>query len=98
MEPRFSFFEEGLASFATFYATTFSRVPMGSMLIRIKSPLANVNESGGTMPVPVIRKAPAGKRLCRKRYSTSEDGERLSSESIVLPENAVCFFERSQDE
>ena len=37
--------------------------------MRISSPLSRVKESGGTTPVPVIRKAPKGKVFSRKRYS-----------------------------
>jgi len=45
--------------------TTFTSVPIGSMVIRISSPWSNVNESGGTIPVPVKRKQPLGKELSR---------------------------------
>src|SRR6185437_10269206 len=46
-------------------ATSLTRVPIGSMVMRIWSPLASVKESGGTIPVPVIRKQPCGKLLSR---------------------------------
>ena len=51
----------GLAS-AVCYSTTFSRVKL-SMVIRMTSPTASVKDSGGTMPVPVIRNAPWGKSV-----------------------------------
>ena len=38
-------------------------VPIGEMVMRISSPIFNVNESGGTMPVPVSRNAPAANVL-----------------------------------
>ena len=69
--------------------TSFSSVPMGSMVMRIRSPAAKVKESGGTMPVPVSRKAPKGKLLSRNRYSARVDGARFSSASVVAPENSV---------
>jgi hypothetical protein len=37
------------------HATSFSSVPMGSMVIRIWSAWASVKVLGGTIPVPVIR-------------------------------------------
>ncbi len=37
------------------YSTTFAKVPMGAMVMRISSPLRRVKSLGGTMPVPVIR-------------------------------------------
>ena len=42
-------------------------VPTGSRVIRISSPAASVNASGGTMPVPVIRKQPCGKTVVAKQ-------------------------------
>jgi hypothetical protein len=36
-------------------ATVLLKVPAGSIVIRISSPWASVNESGGTIPVPVMR-------------------------------------------
>src|SRR5271154_6451938 len=39
-------------------ATSLISVPIGSMVMRISSPLSSVNESGGTIPVPVIRPDP----------------------------------------
>ncbi len=47
------------------YCTTFTSVPIGSIVMAISSPLCSVNESGGTMPVPVIRKQPTGNELSR---------------------------------
>src|SRR5262249_1745992 len=41
--------------------TAFERVPTGGMVIEISAPDFKVNESGGTMPVPVNRKQPVGK-------------------------------------
>lgn len=41
------------------------RVPIGAMVMATSSPDASVNESGGTMPVPVMRKQPAGNELSR---------------------------------
>lgn len=40
-------------------------VPMPSMVIQTSSPLCRVNSSPGTMPVPVMSKAPVGKVLSR---------------------------------
>ncbi len=48
-------------------ATRFSSVPIQSIVILMRSPCASVNSSPGTMPVPVMRKAPSGKLLSRKR-------------------------------
>ena len=44
----------------------FTRVPIPSMVIRTSSPTASVKESGGTIPVPVSKMAPAGKRIFTK--------------------------------
>ena len=74
----------------TSYLTTFSRTPIPSIAMWIRSPLARVKSSLGTTPVPVIRNAPAGKLLSRKRYSASCFGSRLSSASVVFPANAVA--------
>ena len=43
------------------YATWFTNVPISLIEMRISSPLCKVNESGGTIPVPVSRKHPCGK-------------------------------------
>ena len=40
------------------YPTKFTRVPTPVIEMRISSPRLSVNESGGTMPVPVSRKHP----------------------------------------
>ena len=45
------------------YPTVFESVPIGGMVMLISSPGRSVNESGGTMPVPVKRKQPEGKLL-----------------------------------
>src|SRR5579859_2779343 len=74
----------------TFHPTVFRRVPIGGIVIRISSPAFNVNESGGTTPVPVRRKHPFGKLLLRKRYSTSSSGFRFISFNLVAPENATA--------
>ena len=46
-------------------ATVLMRVPMGAMVMWISSPACRVKESGGTIPVPVMRKQPWGKLLSR---------------------------------
>lgn len=48
-------------------ATGFVSVPMPSIVMETTSPSASVKSSGGTMPVPVIRNAPSGWALPRKR-------------------------------
>jgi hypothetical protein len=45
------------------YPTRFDKVPIGGIVMLIASPSRSVNESGGTMPVPVNRKQPVGKLL-----------------------------------
>jgi len=47
------------------YPTTFTKVPIGGMVMRILSPCFSVNDSGGTTPVPVSKKHPCGKLLLR---------------------------------
>jgi acyl carrier protein len=42
-----------------FYSTTFTSVPIGSIVIAISSPLASVNVSAGTTPVPVSSMGPS---------------------------------------
>ena len=44
--------------------TRFSSVPIGSIVMRIRSPGLSVKSLGGTIPVPVSSKHPAGKN-CR---------------------------------
>ena len=51
---------------STLCNTLFSSVPIGSMVMRILSPLASVKVLGGTIPVPVIRKQPLRKRVIAK--------------------------------
>ena len=55
----------------------FVNVPTGCMVMRISSPEAKVNPLGGTIPVPVIRKHPAGKLVSRNRYSDSSPAVRF---------------------
>src|SRR5258707_15891153 len=76
------------------HATVFSRVPMGSIVMRTVSPLASVKELGGTIPVPVIRKQPLGNELSRKRYSTSVLGSRFNSESATDPANSILSLRK----
>jgi hypothetical protein len=52
--------------------------PTDSLVIRISSPLFNVNESGGTMPAPVIRKQPRGKLFSRNNLSACDGSGRLT--------------------
>jgi hypothetical protein len=40
-----------------------TKVPIGGIVMLISSPGFRVNESGGTIPVPVNRKQPDGKLL-----------------------------------
>ena len=48
-------------------STGLESVPMPEMEMSTRSPGAKVKESGGTMPVPVIRNAPFGKEASRYR-------------------------------
>jgi hypothetical protein len=47
--------------------TGFVSEPSRSIVMVTSSPSSSVNSDGGTMPVPVIRKTPAGKVLARRR-------------------------------
>lgn len=47
------------------WSTVLTSSPIPSMAISTRSPGRRVTESGGTMPVPVMRKQPSGKELSR---------------------------------
>src|SRR5438874_664483 len=51
-------------------------MPIPGTPIETTSPGWSVKSSGGTIPVPVRRKTPSGKRLSRPRYSTNSSKRR----------------------
>src|SRR5579859_198955 len=74
--------------------TKLMRVPISPMEMRISSKSCKVNASGGTMPVPVSKKHPAGKTLSRNRYSTRVLGSRFMLSRLVAPRNTQMFSRR----
>ena len=53
-------------------ATGLLSVPMGAIVTRTSSPERRVKASGGTTPVPVMRKQPLGSEVSRNRNSASD--------------------------
>lgn len=57
-----------------------ARVPSGSIVIEASSSECKVKSSGGTIPVPVTKNAPAGNLLARVSQSTRSQNERCIAE------------------
>ncbi len=62
-------------------------VPMPSIEMAIWSPGWSENSSGGTMPVPVSRMSPCGKRCSRASHATRSSGRRAILPRCVSPLN-----------